>query len=40
MLRVDHEITNWDYGPYWTGNLFAGGAPDLGCHELNRRPPH
>ncbi len=26
MLRVHHEVANQDYGPYRTGNLFAGSV--------------
>lgn len=26
MLRVHHELANQDYGPYRTGNLFAGSV--------------
>jgi len=26
MLRVHHEVTNQAYGPYRTGNLFAGSV--------------
>mgnify|MGYP005849961815 CR=1 FL=1 len=26
MLRVHHEVVNQDYGPYRTGNLFAGSV--------------
>jgi len=26
MLRVQHEVANRDYGPYRTGNLFAGSV--------------
>ncbi|HCO94500.1 MAG TPA: hypothetical protein DIU00_11205, partial [Phycisphaerales bacterium] len=26
MLRVHHEISNQRYGPYRTGNLFAGSV--------------
>jgi len=26
MLRVHHEVANRDYGPYRTGNLFAGSV--------------
>jgi hypothetical protein len=26
MLRVQHEVANQDYGPYRTGNLFAGSV--------------
>ena len=26
MLRVHHEVSNQKYGPYRTGNLFAGSV--------------